>query len=160
MQIFVSSPLGFAESTTGFRSQIRAVLEQGGHTVVDPWENAGDLEAQLAEAEALAVTSARRARLHEVSMALAARNAETIRGCEAMLAVLDGVDVDSGTASEMGYAFALGGKVICGYRGDLRRAGENDGVVVNLQVQYWIEASGGRIVASLEELRSLDFAAG
>ena len=77
--------------------------------------------------------------------------------CGGVLAVLDGVDVDSGTASEIGYAFGLGDKVINGYRGDFRRSGENDGVCINLQVQYWIEQSGGTIVRSLSELSQLSF---
>jgi nucleoside 2-deoxyribosyltransferase len=67
--------------------------------------------------------------------------------------VLDGADVDSGTAAEIGYAFACG-RPIVGYRSDLRRAGEHDGVVVNLQVEYFIRASGGTIVAALDDLPS------
>lgn len=147
------------ESATGFRDRLRAVIEEMGHTVVDPWRECPDLEAELRAADALAVMQARYAALHEISMRIAERNAERIQECGAMLAVLDGADVDSGTASEIGYAFALGGKRIHGYRGDFRRAGENDGVIVNLQVQYWIERSGGRIARSLEEVKTLRFEA-
>ena len=68
-----------------------------------------------------------------------------------MLAILDGTDVDSGTASEIGYAFALGKKIL-GYRGDFRLTGDNPGSTVNLQVEYFIRKSGGRIVRSVEEL--------
>ena len=39
------------------------------------------------------------------------------RARTAVVAVLDGADVDSGTAAEIGYAFARG-KLIVGYRGD------------------------------------------
>ena len=42
---------------------------------------------------------------------VAQANEESIRACDMVLAVLDGVDVDSGTASEMGFAFALGKRV-------------------------------------------------
>jgi nucleoside 2-deoxyribosyltransferase len=38
----------------------------------------------------------------------------------AMLAILDGQDVDSGTAAEIGYAFARRKPIV--YRGDLRVA--------------------------------------
>ena len=62
-----------------------------------------------------------------------------------MLAVLDGTDVDSGTASEIGYAYAKG-KPMVGYRGDFRLSSDNEGGVVNLQVQYFILTSGGSIV--------------
>jgi nucleoside 2-deoxyribosyltransferase len=65
-----------------------------------------------------------------------------------MLAVLDGPDVDSGTAAEIGYA-AKAGLVIVGLRTDTRRTGDNEGVVVNLQVEYFIRASGGSVQATL-----------
>ena len=91
--------------------------------------------------------------LHSLSMQIARQNHEYLMKADGVLAVLDGCDVDSGTASEIGCAFAAGGKVINGYRGDFRRTGENDGCLVNLQVQYWIEASGGSIYTRLEDLR-------
>ena len=68
-----------------------------------------------------------------------------------MLAVLDGVDVDSGTASEVGYAFARGKRIV-GYRGDFRPAAENEGCTVNLQVEYFIRASGGTIVTKIDAI--------
>ena len=68
-----------------------------------------------------------------------------------MIAILDGVDVDSGTAAEIGYAHALG-KRVYGLRTDFRLAGDNHGAIVNLQVQYFIEASGGTIVSTVADL--------
>ena len=67
------------------------------------------------------------------------------------MAVLDGVDVDSGTAAEIGYAFARG-KLIVGYRGDFRLSADNEGSVVNLQVEYFIRESGGTIVERYQDL--------
>jgi nucleoside 2-deoxyribosyltransferase len=64
-----------------------------------------------------------------------------------VLANLDGQDVDSGTAAEIGYAFAKG-KPIIGYRGDLRLSSDNVGLTVNLQVEFFIRESGGEIVTS------------
>ena len=81
---------------------------------------------------------------------IGARNAEMIRECSGVLAVLDGSDVDSGTAAEIGYAAALGRSVI-GLRSDIRTAGDNEAAVVNLQVEWFIEASGGRLTTTLEE---------
>ena len=72
--------------------------------------------------------------------------------CDGVIAVLDGPDVDSGTASEIGYTFALG-KTILGYRGDFRLSSENEFGKVNIMVQYLIEKSGGKIVSSVEELK-------
>ncbi len=85
-------------------------------------------------------------------MKAAAANDRAIRECHVVVAVLDGADVDSGTASEIGFAYALG-KRIYGYRGDLRSTGDNEGSIVNLQVEYWIENSGGCIVTNLTALR-------
>ena len=69
-----------------------------------------------------------------------------------MVAVLDGPDVDSGTAAEIGFASALG-KPIVGYRSDLRLSGDNEGTTVNLQVEYFVRKTGGTIVLYLNSLR-------
>ena len=86
-------------------------------------------------------------RLNEIARA----NHAAIDRCDALVAVLDGADVDSGTAAEVGYAFARR-KPIVGYRGDVRLSADNEGAVVNLQVEYFIHESGGCIVRSLAEL--------
>ena len=67
-----------------------------------------------------------------------------------MLAVLDGTDVDSGTAAEIGFAAALRRPVV-GVRLDLRRTGENDATIVNLQVEWFIRATGGDVGRDLGE---------
>ena len=153
MKIFVASPLGFAESSRPFIARIVEVLEELGHTVLDPWSLAEPLAAELEKAEQIEDSALRRKKLHSLSMQIARQNHENLMKADGVLAVLDGSDVDSGTASEIGCAFALGGKVIHGYRGDFRRTGENEACIVNLQVQYWIEASGGSIYTNLETLR-------
>jgi nucleoside 2-deoxyribosyltransferase len=68
-----------------------------------------------------------------------------------MFVVLDGTDVDSGSAAEVGYAFAKG-KPILGYRGDFRLSADNEGSTVNLQVEYFIRQSGGDIIAQIADL--------
>jgi nucleoside 2-deoxyribosyltransferase len=83
------------------------------------------------------------AQLKILNHQIAERNRQAIESGDVVVAVLDGPDVDSGTASEIGFAFACG-KTIFGYRGDIRLTGENQATLVNLQVQYWIEESGGR----------------
>jgi nucleoside 2-deoxyribosyltransferase len=70
---------------------------------------------------------------------------------DGLLAVLDGVDIDSGTASEIGFAAALG-KPIIGYRSDFRLSADNEGALVNLQVEYFIHLSGGKIVSRIDEV--------
>ena len=67
-----------------------------------------------------------------------------------MLAILDGDDVDSGTASEVGYACALGRPVV-GLRSDLRNSGDNEATLVNLQVEWFVLESGGQLLTGLDE---------
>lgn len=78
------------------------------------------------------------------------RNRLAIERSQILIALLDGQELDSGTASEVGYASGKG-KRVYSLRSDFRQAGEA-GARVNLQVQYFIEASGGRIATSLAEL--------
>ena len=82
---------------------------------------------------------------------IGAKNQRLIDECDAVFAVLDGTDVDSGTAAEIGYAFAKR-KPTVGYRGDFRLSADNDGSIVNLQVEYFIRASGGDVITRMADL--------
>lgn len=149
-KVYLASPLGFAESTRDFMPLIESQLTDCGYTVVNPWHLADP--QKFAAATLIENMGERRQALHKVNMEVAAENEKAIRECQLVVAVLDGIDVDSGTASEVGFAYAIG-KRIYGYRGDFRMAGDNEGSLVNLQVEYWIESSGGCIVRSLDQLR-------
>ena len=76
-------------------------------------------------------------------------NLQALSEAEVMVAMLDGPQVDDGTAWEIG-CFFMQGKKILGIRTDLRRAGETDDSRVNLM----IECSCLAIALSLEELAS------
>jgi nucleoside 2-deoxyribosyltransferase len=67
-----------------------------------------------------------------------------------VIALLDGSQVDDGTAWEIGYFYAKKspGQKIIGIRTDFRRAGESEGAVVGAM----IECSCDRIVRSREEV--------
>ncbi len=149
MKVYFASPLGFAASTQAFMDELERALIAAGLEVLNPWK--GEFGPQFAEAEALTDRAAHAAALHRVNLAVGAANAAMIRECDAVVAVLDGVDVDSGTASEIGYAYGLG-KRVYGLRTDTRLAGDNAGALVNLQVQYFIEASGGAVTTRLADL--------
>jgi nucleoside 2-deoxyribosyltransferase len=150
MKVYLAGPLGFSEAGRYFyeRKFIPAVKAQG-FAVLDPW-------ALTPQSEVDAVANmpdgpARREAWRKLNVKIAARNAAALDECDAVVAILDGVDVDSGTAAEIGYAFAKG-KPILGYRGDFRLSADNEGATVNLQVEYFIRQSGGDIVSSLEKL--------
>jgi nucleoside 2-deoxyribosyltransferase len=150
--IYLASPLGFAASTHGFMVDLAARLRQVVE-VLNPWDDQRFAEEfqHLATVDSV---RARVSRLAEINTELGRRNTECIDAAEGLLAVLDGVDVDSGTAAEIGYAFARG-KRVYGLRTDFRLAGDNHGSIVNLQVQYFIEQSGGQVVMSTAELIDL-----
>ena len=93
----------------------------------------------------------KRAAWQKKNFEMGKRNSEAIKSSDGVVAVLDGVDIDSGTASEIGYAYGLG-KIIVGYRGDFRLSSDNEGSIVNLQVEYFIRDSGGQIVNTAERL--------
>jgi len=151
MKIYLASPLGFSQTTLLFMDILEKKIEDMGHNVINPWKlgagNDFDEVKKLRDAQEISE------KYREVNTRIAKRNHEGIDSCGMMFAVLDGADIDSGTASEIGYAFAKGKKVI-GFRSDYRQSGENLGCLVNLQVQYWIEKSGGRIVTGVDEVTS------
>jgi nucleoside 2-deoxyribosyltransferase len=72
-----------------------------------------------------------------------------------VIAILDGSQVDDGTAGEIGYFYArkFPEQKIIGIRTDFRRAGESRGAVVNAM----IEGSCDRIVRTREELLEFFF---
>lgn len=116
--IYLASPYGFMRASREYQRLVAEKIKVGSQQrvrVQDPWEGGGSVGS---------VVNAR---------AIAARNETMIRESDLVVACLDGTDVDSGVAAEIGLAYGLGIPVI-GYREDLRRAGEIEGVPINLQV--------------------------
>lgn len=148
-RVYIASPLGFAASTQAFMDDLITKLEPL-VTIENPWDDVRFVD-DFAEIETLDSYGERVTRLQAINHELGKTNAERIDRSDAVLAILDGVDVDSGTAAEIGYAFARG-KRVYGLRTDFRLAGDNIGATVNLQVQYFIEASYGRVVTDVEAL--------
>jgi nucleoside 2-deoxyribosyltransferase len=149
-RIYLASPYGFAESTETFLRDLRRELRDLGHEVRDPWEGDALFASSKSQEGDVPIDQIRAKLLHNNSKA-GAKNQADIEWSEIVVAALDGPDVDSGTASEIGYARGKGKRII-GYRGDSRQAGENIGATVNLQVQFWIQSSNGLIVRSKKEL--------
>ncbi|MCC6793423.1 MAG: nucleoside 2-deoxyribosyltransferase [Thermomicrobiales bacterium] len=152
MKIYLASPLGFAESTRAFMAELVAQLTPIVE-VINPWDDVRFLD-DIKRAPAIVDPAERRALLATINRGLASKNAADIREADGMVAVLDGIDVDSGTAAEIGYAYGLG-KRIYGLRTDFRLTGENEVAVVNLQVRYFIDDSGGTLVATVADLLPL-----
>jgi len=149
-RLYLASPLGFSEEGRYFKDKVlKPKLIQLGFEVLDPWvlTDATTISAVLN----LPYGARKRQAWRKLNPEIGRRNQAAIDRSSIVLAVLDGTDVDSGTAAEIGYAFARD-KPILGYRGDLRLSADNEGSVVNLQVEYFIRQSGGDIITTIDSL--------
>jgi nucleoside 2-deoxyribosyltransferase len=147
LAVYVAGPLGFTPYGLEYNENVMTALRAAGLSPLDPWTIPDD---PFAAAAALPAGAARLAAFADANRVAGARNEQLIRASAGVLALLDGADVDSGTAAEIGFAAALRIPVV-GLRLDLRPAGDNEATVVNLQVAHFIEASGGCIVRVLTE---------
>jgi nucleoside 2-deoxyribosyltransferase len=143
--VYVASPLGFNEPGRYWATEVLLpALAAAGWAVLDPWV---DETGVVATTASLPPGPARLEALRQMSRTIGARNRRLLADAAAVLAVLDGPDVDSGTAAEIGWAAARGTPVI-GLRTDFRLA-EHEAAPVNLQVEDFILTSGGVLVTSL-----------
>ena len=138
---YIASPLGFSEAGRDYYAH-RYVPALADHVEpVDPWTLSLPAEFEAA---------ATQGRQREFGIEVGERNAGAIRSAALLIAQLDGQEVDAGTASEVGFAAALGLPCLA-VRSDLRATGE-PGMRVNLQLEAFIVLSGGFIAGSLDEL--------
>ena len=147
--VYLASPLGFSPEWKSYRDRIKQRLHDIGCRVLEPWE--GPFSPAIAEASAIQDWLPRVAAFKATAAQIGKANDEMIRSCDIVLGVLDGAELDSGTVSEIGFAAALG-KRCYGLRTDFRDCGEFDGMPFNLQVLYWIEASGGKLFRRIEDI--------
>jgi nucleoside 2-deoxyribosyltransferase len=150
MRIYIAGPLGFSEAGRSFYyDKLIPAVRQLGHEALDPWTLTDP--GKIATVMNLPYGSAKRDAWRQLNVEIGHNNRTAIDDCDAVIAVLDGTDVDSGTAAEIGYAFAKR-KPILGYRGDSRISADNEGCVANLQVEYFIRQSGGEIITRFADL--------
>jgi nucleoside 2-deoxyribosyltransferase len=138
---YVASALGFTEAGAHYYERVYLPALRSVVTPVDPWALTDAHEAAKARAAG---------RERDFALEIGRRNSEAIRGCTLLAAHLDGQELDSGTASELGFAAGLGIRCF-GLRTDIRESGE-PGMTVNLQIEHFVVASGGSLCASLDEL--------
>lgn len=148
--VYLAGPLGFSEPGRHFHTNfLIPLLEEHGFEVLDPWSLVDTI--QIEEVSAMNPGEEKLNALKRLDQTIAEKNLEALNRADILLAVLDGPDVDSGTAGEIGYAF--GRRIpIVGYRSDIRQSGENDGCTVNLQIEYFIRSSGGTIVTLFDDI--------
>ncbi|MBO4522299.1 MAG: nucleoside 2-deoxyribosyltransferase, partial [Methanomicrobium sp.] len=76
-------------------------------------------------------------------------NLKALDECDIVVAVVDGADADSGTAWEIGYAYAVKKRVIL-LRTDFRRVGRSEAVNLMLEESGEVVGSVGELVGVLD----------
>jgi nucleoside 2-deoxyribosyltransferase len=147
--VYLASPLGFSPEWKGYRDKIKQLLHEQGWMVRDSWDQT--FHEAIAEARTIRDWSGRIGAFKAIAEQIGRANEEMTRSCDAVLGVLDGAELDSGTVSELGFAAALG-KICYGLRTDFRECGDFDGIPINLQVLYWIESGGGKLFRRIEDI--------
>ena len=149
---YLASECGFSEAGKLFHYQVLVPLVTTcGFEVMDPWKLTSAEE--ISAPEVFAVGSKERVdAYHALNLLIGRRNDRAIRAASVVVAVLDGSDVESGVAAEVGYAYGIKKRII-GYRSDFRLSGENEQTKVSLQLGYFISESGGKIVSTQELLK-------
>ena len=133
--VYLASPLGFSAPGRMWNVEVLLpALLAAGLTPLDPWSKPGAVFTPGDTSNSTA----------EHNRHVAAMNEAMIREANGLIAVLDGADVDSGTAAELGFAAALGMPIV-GLRTDFRVVSDNHVALVNLQVEFWIRESGGAV---------------
>ncbi len=103
MRLYVAGPL-FTQAERAWNERLAAALADAGHDVFLP------------QTEVKAITSLDADTIFRVDV-------DGVRSAEAVVAVLDGADPDSGTCFECGLAFALGLPIVA-VRTDFRAGGD------------------------------------
>jgi nucleoside 2-deoxyribosyltransferase/predicted secreted protein len=114
-RVYLAAPL-FSEAERSYNSQIADLLRKNLFEVYLPQETGDDCGTRKKEEQG---------RLFSV-------NKKALDGADIIVAVIDGADADSGTAWEMGYAFAEE-KQVTALRTDFRRVGTNERVNLMLE---------------------------
>jgi nucleoside 2-deoxyribosyltransferase len=151
IKIYVASPLGFSEVGKEFMySKIIPTIQELNYEVLDPWKLTD--EKLINSILKLSYGIERKKAWEKLNPIIGSNNEKAIKIARGLVAVLDGVDIDSGTSSEIGFATALG-KPTLGYKGDFRLTSDNEGSLINLQVEHFIKSRGGKIITQISDLK-------
>ncbi len=143
-EVYAASHLGFtAEGRLYYRRELLPKLRKAGVRINDPWRELLRYDEEIIVDRLNPITK-------ELGLKIGRKNFSMIDRSDAVFACLNGTDADSGTSTEIGYAYAKGKKIIA-YRDDLRLTGDSPEIPVNLQVATAIYLSGGDIYGSLED---------
>ncbi|MBU4077572.1 MAG: nucleoside 2-deoxyribosyltransferase [Euryarchaeota archaeon] len=112
--VYLAAPL-FSEAELDFNRMLRDEIKSSGFNVFLPQEDSNNVKDR-----------------DDRQSIIFSKNEAAIESSDIIVAVVDGADVDSGTAWEIGYAYARG-KPILGLRTDFRTLGIEG--TVNLMIE-------------------------
>lgn len=146
--VYLAGPSGFSDPGLMWHNGVLVPKTiAAGLVPKDPWANQSAIGDVLASMD---FGPERRTALQVANLEQGRYDLSLIEESRAILAVLDGQDVDSGTALEIGYGFARG-LLIVGLRTDIRRCSDNEGSEVNLMIETCIADSGGIFTTDVDE---------
>lgn len=149
--LYLASPYGFTSSGMEFmKNKLVPTLKQD-FKIMNPWDALSTNQKNIKKIFTLDDPIKKFDEIKKLNNSIAKQNLKLLDDSDMVLAVLDGSDVDSGVASEIGYAYAKGKRIV-GYRSDFRLTGDNIGTTVNIQVEFFINRSGGIITSDLKNL--------
>ncbi|PKL65758.1 MAG: nucleoside 2-deoxyribosyltransferase [Methanomicrobiales archaeon HGW-Methanomicrobiales-3] len=134
-RIYLAAPL-FSEAERTYNAMLAALLHQNLFEVYLPQESGDDSDTR---------DDSEQHRLFR-------KNLQAIDESDLIVAVIEGADADSGTAWEMGYAYAQGKPVIA-LRTDFRRVGHHEQVNLMLEQSATITLSTDALLAALRAPR-------
>jgi nucleoside 2-deoxyribosyltransferase len=106
LAVYLASPLGFSPEWKSYRDKIKRRFHELGCTVLDPWEHS--FRPTIGEAGAIRDWQARVENFSQIAREIGQANEKMMRSCDAVLSVLDGAELDSGTVSEIGFGARIG----------------------------------------------------
>jgi len=130
-RVYLAAPL-FSEAERTYNAKLAGILEKNLFEVYLPQE-AGDDSDTRGESEQ-----------HH----LFSQNLQELGASDLIVSIIEGADADSGTAWEMGYAFAQKKPVIA-LRTDFRRVGHNEHVNLMLEQSSTVVTSWDQLLAAL-----------
>jgi len=130
-RIYLASPL-FSEGERRYNSYLAEVLRKNFFSVYLPQEFDDTAEARGENRERLIYN----------------KNLYELKKADIIVGVIDGSDVDSGTAWEMGYAFASGKRVIA-LRTDFRKFSGNERVNLMLETEAEVVLNVDELISTL-----------
>jgi nucleoside 2-deoxyribosyltransferase/predicted secreted protein len=131
-RIYLAAPL-FSESERFYNSRLADLLRKNLFEVYLPQETGDDSDT----------------RKKDEQENLFSANKKALEDADIIVAVIDGADADSGTAWEMGYAFALGKRVIA-LRTDFRSVGINEKVNLMLEQSATVVNSSEALIGAIQ----------